>query len=139
MEAKRATLESMGLRSENTVAKHILVKQPNSETKRGSNPNSLEEATDGSLCGISSRNNPFGLFSKSVAAFFDVVENVFLAFAYFFFQIFYVFEMNFLSFGRKIHFLLQELHCRQHRSKAPVFFGFFGCAFLGGCAGRWLL
>ena len=27
---------------------------------------------------------------------------------------------------KKIHFLLQELHCRQHRSKAPVFFGFFG-------------
>ena len=27
---------------------------------------------------------------------------------------------------KKIHFLLQELHCRQHRSKDPVFFGFFG-------------
>ena len=58
-------------------------KQPNSETKRGNNPNNLDDAIDGGLCGIGSRNNPFGLFSKNVAAFFDVGENVFLGFAYF--------------------------------------------------------
>ena len=71
-------------------------KQPNSETKRGKHPSNLEEAIGGSLCGIGSRNNPFGLFSMSVAAFFNVGENVFLGFVYFLFQIFHIFEINFL-------------------------------------------